>query len=157
MKPLVVRTSRAPKTARLVSRGDAVEQGVYSLHSSFAAALNFLDADKLVSLVSLSVGPGPANIVLSGPLPSGEGPLEISPDGLRCDGRAFFFSRVPVYRSSLDGNLPRPKLARRNLGFLLGWLPFHAPEGSLGFLVGGNSRPGRGAFDRDSTARPGSG
>jgi hypothetical protein len=149
VKSLVVRTSRAPKAARLVSRGDAVEQGVYSLHSSFSAALNFLDGDKLVGLVAPSVGPGPANIVFSGPLPAGEGPLEISPDGLRCRGRAFSFSRVPVYRSSLDGNVPQVKPAESNLEFLLGWLPFHAPDGSLAFLLGG--RPGSASgFDREA-------
>ncbi|MFA6316850.1 MAG: DUF2877 domain-containing protein [Elusimicrobiota bacterium] len=124
-------------------------QGVYAPHSAFRNALNFLDGDRLLCLVSSSVGAGPANIVFAGPLPAADAPLEVSPEGLRWGGACFPFSGVPAYRSSLDGNVPRREGVEANLGALLKWLPANAPRRSLSFLLGG--KPCRGTvFDRQS-------
>lgn len=150
MRPSAVRAERLARTARLLSVGDAVAQGVYCPHSRFRSVLNFVDADKLLSIVAPSVGAGPANVVFSGPLPESDHALEVSPEGIRWGRAAFLFAGTPVYQSSLDGTRADPKLAKANLGFLLGWLPFHAPEASLSFLLGVRPGNGKGGFDRQA-------
>ncbi|MBI5209426.1 MAG: DUF2877 domain-containing protein [Elusimicrobia bacterium] len=134
------------------SVGDAVRPGRYVLHSSFASALNFLGGGRLVSLVSPRVGPGPANVVLDGPLPRGASSLAVEGGGLGLDGRVLPLPSPP-YRSTLDGVSPERARVEVNLRRLSERLPAMAPVESLVFLLGdggpceaggGEVGPGRG-------------
>jgi hypothetical protein len=50
----------------LLSVGDQVERGSYTVHSRFQRAVNFSNGRRLVFLVSREIGAGPLNIVLAG-------------------------------------------------------------------------------------------
>ncbi len=50
----------------LLSFGDQVERGSYTVHSRFKRAVNFSNGRRLVFLVSQEIGAGPLNIVLAG-------------------------------------------------------------------------------------------
>ncbi len=50
----------------LLSIGDQVERGSYTVHSRFKRAVNFSNGRRLVFLVSREIGAGPLNIVLAG-------------------------------------------------------------------------------------------
>ena len=51
---------------KLLSVGDQIERGSYTVHSRFRRAVNFSNGRHLVFLVSQEIGAGPLNIVLAG-------------------------------------------------------------------------------------------
>jgi hypothetical protein len=118
----------------IVSIGDQVQEGTYPFHSRFKRAVNFMQGNRLVSVVDETVGAGPLNIVLDD-FDAGEtqSSLEISRSRVVFDGRKFPFTARHRYCSTLTcrigsrfrGNLPvfEELLARtsppRSLAFLL--------------------------------------
>ncbi|MBI4677807.1 MAG: DUF2877 domain-containing protein [Elusimicrobia bacterium] len=125
-----------------------VRPGVYRLHSRFDSVLNFFDGDRLVSLVTARVGPGPANMVMDGPLPSALDSLEVSSAGLKLGGSLLTFDHSAVYRSALGAGRPDRLKADRGLEALEGWLARRAPSGSLAFLVGAPAGRPCGGFEK---------
>ena len=73
----------------MVTVGDSISQGTYSVHSRFRRVVNFRRGRRLVSLVDSSVGPGPVNIVAEGIDFTAARKLRIEPAGMVLDGSRF--------------------------------------------------------------------
>ena len=72
--------------SHVLSFGDRVGPGGYTLHSRFSQAANFTRGGRLVSVVGPDVGGGPINIVMEGLDFSSVSRLEISEDSFILDG-----------------------------------------------------------------------
>jgi len=111
----------------LVSIGDLVEEGTYPFHSRFNRAVNFTQANRLISVVDETIGDGPLNIVLPDfhASPS-RGPLQVFAREVIFEGR-----KHPIasrYSSTISGK-PRDLSAFKRL------LTTTAPPKSLAFLL----------------------
>jgi len=120
---------------RILSIGDGIREGSFRLHSRFRRALNFLDRDRLVSVVNEGLGAGPLTLVASGPFPREAAVLKVRDGSLLLGDRELDLSGVPVYRSLLDpAPVPRCALEAR-LDTLKARLLEKAPPKSLVFLL----------------------
>jgi hypothetical protein len=92
---------------RLLSIGDQIKPGTYPFHSAFDRAINFAHSDRLVSVVTEDIGPGPLNIVIREPLTDGGGskafpPLRITAKTIAFANCHLRFSSRHRYNSSFD-------------------------------------------------------
>jgi len=118
----------------LISYGDSIPEGEYSLHSAFANAINFRKGRLIVSLVPPRTGAGPLNLVVK-QLPLGARRLRasrfyfyIDENRLRKDPESVYSSAVPV--------LPKahPETVLGNVQAFSGLLVRLAPPKSLAFI-----------------------
>ncbi len=119
----------------IVSYGDRIAQGTYSVHSRFRRAVNFVNGGALVSLVDATVGCGPINIVVSGLDPDCFEELRVENDRFLLGGRSLSREPERQYSSSMDLD---PTYATRftlNLEVLGQSLRDAAPSRSLAFLI----------------------
>ncbi|MFH1723334.1 MAG: DUF2877 domain-containing protein [Elusimicrobiota bacterium] len=131
---------------RILSVGDRVREGSYPAHSSFSRALNFMDGRLLVSVVDETVGGGPLNIVLSGPLPDAADRLEIGARRAVLGDVSLDLAAARRYRSELGTARAGAAELREGLAVLETRLVETAPRESLVFLLDGRRvrrlRPG---------------
>jgi hypothetical protein len=123
----------------LLSIGDQVVQGCYTLHSCFARAVNFTDGKALLSLVDDSVGAGPLNIVIRD-LRSDETlkqacRLRIDAGMLLIGNRRLRFHEEQRYRSEFTIRDWREVHFWQNLSFLRQLLAEVSAANSLAFLI----------------------
>lgn len=146
----------------IISVGDQLRPGTYRLHSRFRRAVNFIDGEGLIALVTEEIGPGPVNVVLR-PLPDEEATpgdrqtrsaadaelnLRISDDLGRLVLGNLPFDLRPAERhdSRLPSGMDENHL-RQNLPLLRDAIVREAPPDSLAFLLDARRlRHFRGAF-----------
>lgn len=86
----------------LQSIGDRLIAGDYQIHSSFARAVNFEQANALVSVVDEHVGPGPFNIVISGAPVTEVHSLKLGDQHIYINGEKIAYNDCPYYNSQID-------------------------------------------------------
>lgn len=86
----------------LLSIGDRLTAGEYRIHSSFATAVNFEQANAFVSVVDKRIGPGPFNIVISGAPLETIRSLRLGDRFLYLNGEKKAFDGCPYYNSQID-------------------------------------------------------
>lgn len=117
----------------LISYGDSIPEGEYSLHSAFARALNFRKGKIIVSLVPPRAGAGPLNVVIK-QLPPGAKRLRstrfyfyIDENRFRKEPEARYSSGIPLLDAA-------PELVGVNVRALARELARCAPPKSLAFI-----------------------
>jgi len=123
----------------LLSVGDQVERGSYTVHSRFKRAVNFSNGRRLVFLVSREIGAGPLNIVLAG---AGSHQalarvscLRVEEHLLEIDERLFNVDRSHCYCSDFTlQDCNRDRLAA-NLALFRQLLAETSAANSLAFLI----------------------
>lgn len=118
------------------SFGDLIRTGSYRLHSRFPRAVNFLNGSGLVSVVDLSVGAGPLNIVLD-TIPEYEsGTMKIENDCALFNGLSLTLNQEQRYDSliTLPGKTDTG-LLQANLDLFKNHLLATAPPESLSYLL----------------------
>lgn len=130
---------------RLLSIGDRVGEGFCVPHSRFRQVVNFVNGNRLVSLVDSAVGAGPVNIIIDGLDSTSAQTLEVTGDSVVVNGIPFAFSPAQVYDSSMNFCAGR-EIPRQNIFHLKNLLLEQAPEKSMAFLLDPerkkNFRPG---------------
>ena len=121
----------------IISVGDRVTAGLYSLHSRFERVVNFKSNTSIVSFVTEEVGAGPNNIVYRGAA-SG---LKRAPTAVLTEdkfiligGDCFSTAGIPRFNSTLELNSGTCGSAG-DLAILESFLVAHAQEKSLCFLL----------------------
>ena len=94
---------------KLLSFGDHLEKGIYSVHSRFDKVINFYSGNTFVFIVNNSIGGGPFNIVVDDVDFSELESLIIAEDYFQLNGEKVFFDDLTRYSSELkvsdfDGN-----------------------------------------------------
>jgi hypothetical protein len=123
----------------LLSIGDQVERGSYTVHSRFERAVNFSNGRRLVFLVNREIGAGPLNIVLAG---AGSQQalarvscLRVEEHLLEIDERRFNFDRGHCYRSDFTLQDCRADCLPLNLALFRQLLADASAANSLAFLI----------------------
>ena len=86
----------------LQSIGDRLITGDFRIHSSFSRAVNFEQANALVSVVDEHVGPGPFNIVISGAPVKAVRSLRLGDRHIYINGEKIAYDNCPYYDSQID-------------------------------------------------------
>lgn len=81
----------------LLSVGDHLATGQFTIHSRFTQAVNFESDRRLVTLVTEKVGAGPNNIVVAGVDFGAVSDLVVAPDYIRLDGHRLTWQKSMVY------------------------------------------------------------
>ena len=119
----------------IVSIGDRIFPGNFSLHSRFKRAVNFTDGDAIIALVAEEIGPGPVNIVVRGIDLAGVSSLRIDDKTIRIGERSFAYDRDLIFNSRINcGRIEGGKLAARLRYFEEALLNLSSPS-SLAFLI----------------------
>ena len=121
--------------AELLSIGDAIEDGLYEVHSRFRRAENLTDGDRLVSIVTPEIGAGPRNIVVADLVPSDVQRVRVRRSEIELDTQWFSIDAASTYDSSLRIEIRSPESFRSNLGLFCDLLVDLSPEKSLAFLL----------------------
>ncbi|MEA1928553.1 MAG: DUF2877 domain-containing protein [Candidatus Auribacterota bacterium] len=122
----------------IVSIGDRIFPGEYSLHSRFRRVVNFTDGERLVALVTEEVGRGPVNIVARGLDPGLiDDTLRMDPGTITINGGPYPFDRAKIFHSYLGVGLIDNHRLPGNLGVFEDALLDLSPPGSLAFLIDG--------------------
>ena len=135
----------------LLSIGDRVREGMYSVHSRFDHAVNFIARGRLVSIVSDAVGPGPANIVVRGSARTfcaGTSRLAIRRGAVTLSDRCHATLRTPVYRSGLAPGPASPRRFARNFQSLEKWVSRFSNPWNFLQLLAPQPAPGPDALAR---------
>lgn len=125
----------------LLSIGDRVEEGDYTVHSTFRRVTNYTGARGMISVTDASIEPGPTRIVVrelrhSHPCPR----LRVEQGTLALQGERMPLAGVRRYDSAIEWpGLPARHLARR-LAALEEALCSEAPPRSLVFLLDAERR-----------------
>ena len=119
---------------RLLSIGDRVGKGSCVLHSRFRQVVNFVNGNRLVSLVAAAVGAGPVNIIIDGLEPASAQTLEVTGDSVVVNGIPFDFSPAQVYDSSMNLCAGR-RIPQQVVYYLKKLLLEQAPEKSMAFFL----------------------
>lgn len=119
----------------LLSYGDQLRPGRYSLHSRFGSAANFVSESGFAFVVIPGVGAGPLNIVVSDPPVSTLSELEIAPDMVMLNGRPASSGDSKLYDSEIRGFGIDWGRFIRNLPEVERALIRFAPPKSLLFLI----------------------
>ena len=124
---------------KLLSVGDQIEPGSYTVHSRFNRAVNFSNGRHLVFLVSQEIGAGPLNIVMAGTGPqealgcvSG---LQVGEDFLQLDEQHFELDRSDRYDSKPTLRNCSADCFAQNLEQFRRLLAETSPARSLAFLI----------------------
>lgn len=124
----------------ITSVGDALEEGIYIVHSSFRNVVNFVKHDKptsipVVSVVTEEIGAGPVNIVCSGFDAPDIKALRISQQGMRINDCQIGVGRSHQYSSRIRIPQNAAKCLEQQLTFCETELIQSAPRRSLAFLL----------------------
>jgi len=123
----------------IVSIGDRIFPGEYTLHSRFQRVVNFTDGERLVALVTGEVGRGPVNIVVKDLDPGLiDVILRIDPGTITINGGAYPFYRRLIFHSQMGTGPVDNQRLRENLGAFEDALLELSPPGSLAFLIDQN-------------------
>ena len=124
------------RNIEIVSIGDRIFPGEYSLHSRFRRVVNFTEGERLVALVTEEVGSGPVNIVAKGLDPGLiDDTLRIDPGTITINGGPYPFDRAKICHSHLGvGSIDDQRLME-NLGVFEDALLELSPPGCLAFLI----------------------
>jgi len=118
----------------LLSIGDRVGEGSYTLHSRFRQAVNFASGSRLAALVDPAIAAGPVNVIIDGlDLPS-VCTLEVKGVSVVVNGIPFAVAPAQKYDSSMSFCEGR-KIPRQNIRHLRTLLCEHAPEKSMAYLL----------------------
>ncbi len=122
-------------TAEIVSIGDRVFPGEFSLHSRFRRVVNFTAGGKIIAVVAEGIGPGPVNIVVRGINPAGRESLRIDDKTIQIGPRSFPYDRRKIFNSRIiPGEFEKEKLAAGLRYFEEALLNYSSPS-SLAFLI----------------------
>jgi hypothetical protein len=127
---------KGTRIARLLSYGDLIAPGEYSVHSRFRRASNFLCGTNLVSIVDRTIGCGPLNIVMDGYESVVAERFVIRPDSIQIDDIQFVRDVTLWYDSTIE--IPPtidPQKIQANLCSLKEIVKELAPSKSLSFLL----------------------
>jgi hypothetical protein len=123
----------------LLSVGDQVERGSYTVHSRFQRVVNFSNGRRLVFLVSQEIEAGPLNIVLAGAgsrqALAGVSCLRVEEHLLAVDERRFNLESSAYYRSDLTLQGCNSDRLVSNLALFRQLLAETSPANSLAFLI----------------------
>jgi hypothetical protein len=119
----------------LVTIGDRVSKGTYSVHSRFRRVVNFRSGSRLVSVVDSSVGPGPVNIVAEGIDFADASDLRVETGGIALDHEWLAFEYPNIYCSRIDLKGADRHTLYRNLPTLKHALLEASSPRSLAFLL----------------------
>ncbi|MBU0679686.1 MAG: DUF2877 domain-containing protein [Verrucomicrobia bacterium] len=119
----------------LLSVGDRVQVGRYTVHSRFNRVVNLVDGKRLISLVTQDVGAGPTNLVVSETLVRRVTTVEIVERLARLDGHEEFIYPNLRYDSSLPSHSIARELWYSRLASLRDIVVRDAPPLSLAFLL----------------------
>ncbi len=120
----------------LISFGNHLRCGTYTLHSKFPAAANFFSDGAFAFIVDSRTGAGPLNIVLAGKSPDGVNSLEILNHTLRLDAEEISLCPSLEYDASIHLHQQTDRMTvKRNLGIFERFLVKYSPGKSLAFLV----------------------
>jgi hypothetical protein len=115
--------------------GDRVLDGTYEVHSRFERAVNLTCGDRLVSVVTESVGAGPINVVVDGRVLPFLGGLVVDGRAVLLGGRWHRLSDDRVYRSKLELRSVDAAAIRGRLPVLRHLIVSMSPSKSLAFLL----------------------
>ncbi len=121
--------------SELVTIGDKVSPGRYTVHSRFPKVVNFRFGDELAMVVDEELGAGPVNIVVRGIDLSLVQSLDIEDSTLRIEGYNFSFDSRRRYRSGMDFPNSDLKIFAGNIPVFESALSSFAPCKSLAFLI----------------------
>ena len=119
----------------LVSFGDCLEAGTYSLHSAFHKAVNYMCEDRLLSLVTPEVGGGPANLVLKDISSARVAGIQIKAGYVVIGNLRVFLSREKMYCSTLSSDAVCTQQIVPNLDLFAKIVVENSPALSLAFLL----------------------
>ncbi len=119
----------------IVSIGDRIFPGEYTLHSRFRRVVNFTDGEKLIALVTGEVGSGPVNIVANDLDPGLIEELRIYPGTITINGEPYPFDRRLIFHSHPGTGPIDNQCLTRNLRTFEAALLELSPPGSLAFLI----------------------
>lgn len=138
----------------IISIGDRVGPGTYTLHSRFRRAANYIRASRIVTTAAVEVGAGPANILIE-PYPD-KPPLSlrISLGRVEAGEKTIRFPTGRRYSSRPELSRPDRAGLDRRLAVLRGAILELAPTLSLAFLLDRRREIGlRGGFQKLFAAR----
>ena len=119
----------------IVSIGDRIFPGDFSLHSRFTRAVNFTDGREIIAVVDEEVGRGPVNIVVRGFDLTEVKNLRIDDETIRIGERFFPYDRSNIFNSRINhGRIDKEKLTGNLPYFEEALLDFSSPQ-SLAFLI----------------------
>jgi hypothetical protein len=85
----------------LISFGDRLEPGVYTLHSRFEKVVNLNNEEKIISIVSREIGGGPINIMFSDKVFCNAAKVRIEVGSISMGSQKFSLDHSKVYSSGL--------------------------------------------------------
>ncbi len=133
----------------LISVGDKVHPGIYKVHSRFARVVNFNRANRLVSVVDETIGPGPVNIVIRDMNQARVDLLEVRSSCIRIGPNRYQFPSDRIFRSAIPAADIEDRAFEQNLKYFENILIKKAPARSLAFLLDQKRLLNfRSAFDR---------
>lgn len=121
-------------TPAIVSIGDRIFSGEFSLHSKFRRAANFTDGETILAVVAEEIGRGPVNIVVRGVDLAPVRSLRIDEMIIRIGRRSFPYDRGLIFSSRIRaGKIEKERLILRLQYFEEALLSLSPPR-SLVFL-----------------------
>ena len=120
---------------RLLSFGDLLKPGRYTIHSRFSRAINYLGENGLISVVGEEAGNGPINIVIDSHFLIDTSDLEITPKCLKLGDEVFLLDGERRYCSELPEIRYDPLSFKRGIFLLREFLSFNSPDESLYFIL----------------------
>jgi hypothetical protein len=138
----------------LLSCGDSLHSGSYSLHSSFNRAVNFACGSELAMIVAPEIGAGPFNIVIKDYPPCDVISLTINAEVVYIN--AHRISVLPQQRFDSTLHIPAfdPRSVRHHLQIMKEYVIANADERSIVFLLDKTRKSFfQSKFDRSIAAR----
>ena len=131
--PIIRRTDR--ERNEILSYGDFLKTGTYRLHSSFSKAVNYVNGNRLISLVSKETGNGPVNIVLKKVENINSKSIYIAVDFIEIGETKLFLNNAEKYNSGILISTIDIDLFYKNLSITSEIVKKNAPEKSYAFLI----------------------
>ncbi len=119
----------------IISFGDRISTGFYKIHSKFNHAVNFIDNDKMITLVDKIIGSGPVNIVLSNSEFQKISTITAETDKVFLNDTEYECIELLKYSSTLDIPLQASDYLPENIKTAENFLLKFAPAKSLFFLL----------------------
>lgn len=119
---------------RVLSFGDILKSGKYTIHSRFSRAINYLGEGGLISVVGEEAGSGPINIVIDSPFLVDASTLEITPEWVRLGDEVFILEEQKKYCSELPEIWYDPLKLKGGILLFREFLSLNAPDESLYFI-----------------------
>lgn len=138
----------------LISIGDRVRPGRYTVHSRFRRVTNFIHGSELVFLAEESVGGGPLTLLARGADLPAIDRLEISDERLATSRETILLNGIARYISSVEWEKAPAQPSRAKIEELKRRILLEAHPGSMAFLLRhGPQKPSSSEFDRTLAQR----